>query len=103
MTKKVMGKFGANSKLSNTITLEPDTENQQPQDGADIKGKSLSHLSTNFRTLVEYCLKRNETYDEPNLEKIVTQTFDLCFSLENECEFHVHQVIFLRRCFCYSS
>ena len=102
---KVIGKFGSNSKLSNTITLEPENENQA-QEAADSKGKqvnstapTLSRLSLNLKALCEYCLRQSDSdsnvefnAESSSLEKIVNQTYDLCFNLENGCKFFLHQV-----------
>ena len=86
MIKIVIGKFGAESKLSNTITIEPGQYND---------------LSWSFRKLLEYCLSQNNLIitksqinigEEDSLDKIIKQTSDLCFLLDNECKFYVHKV-----------
>jgi len=83
----VIGKFGAESKLSNTIMIEPETAN-----ATTAVSNVNNELSLSFRKLLDPCCLTNQEKDE--FEKIVMQTSDLCFHLETQYKFYVHKVNF---------
>jgi len=90
----VIGKFGAESKLSNTITIEPETVNT-----TSMTPMTENDLSLSFRKLLEASCFINQ--DRKEYEKIIMQTSDLCFHLENEFKFFVHQVGFYLLIYAY--
>ena len=90
----MIGKFGAESKLSNTITIEPESTTN----AANNNGIMANDLNDDFRKLLEYCINENiPNIDNDNvdnsLENIVRQTSDLYFHFENDLTFCVHKVI----------
>jgi hypothetical protein len=100
---KVIGKFGASTKLSNVITIEP-KDNQISSDSSVLLNTSskTSRISSDFRQLAFYSLpeevrrsmNKSESAQEINLENVVDVTHDLCFNLMDETEsfFKVHKV-----------
>jgi hypothetical protein len=90
----VIGKFGAESKLRNTITIDPETVNT-----TSVPAMTNNDLSLSFRKLLEASCFINQ--DRNEFEKIIMQTSDLCFHLENEHKFFVHQVTFYLLFFTY--
>jgi hypothetical protein len=82
----VIGKFGTESKLSNTITIEPEAASTTA-----LTSTNVNELGLSFRKLLEpSCLENSQ--EKSDFEKIVMQTADLCFHLENQYKFYVHQV-----------
>lgn len=83
-----MGKFGANSKLSNTITVEPDEDDLIV--GAD--GLKLTQLHLDFSQLAHSCLpiELRNNIGSNKLDSIVTSDFRI--KVENNHYFNVHKV-----------
>lgn len=94
----MIGKFGANSKLSTTITI----------DSSDFGQKmTASGLSGEMRQLVRNCLPKevlDQIQDETeqksgaDLSEIVDTSHDLCLILEDGLSFRVHKAFVAERC-----
>lgn len=89
----MIGKFGVNSKLSQTITI--DSSDLSDSNGAIVSSK----ISNDFRQLAYACLpdelKKDisiQQTDDANFSSIVNLTHDLCLTLENDQKFNVHKV-----------
>ena len=109
----MIGKFGASTKLSNIITIEP-KDRPISSDASSLASTSSksSRISYNFGQLALSCLpdKLREASDliKLDLKKIVESTHDLRFSLRNEnneeevCSvesaFNVHKAFIAERC-----
>lgn len=95
---QVIGKFGANSKLSNTITIDSNEHYglQKSEFGADMKQLALSCLPREVRDGEDAQeLEKNARHD---LTSIVDATHDLCLRLENGYTFRVHKAFVAERC-----
>jgi hypothetical protein len=105
----VIGKFGANTKLSNTITIEPKDLPLLNSDYTSALNKQ-SKISLDFRRLALNALPPTlrENVDN-NLKKVVELTYDLCLTVlsdnsENDAsnninlQFFVHKAFIAERC-----
>ena len=94
----MIGKFGANSKLSNTITIDSNEHYglQKSEFGADMKQLALSCLPREVRDGDDSQeLEKNARHD---LTSILDATHDLCLRLENGYTFRVHKAFVAERC-----
>lgn len=84
-----MGKFGANSKLTNVVTIEPDDEELV----LAPNGTKLSQLSYDLNRLAESCIP-NELKETSNdkFKSIVKTTSDFLIKVEEVYRFNVHKV-----------
>jgi hypothetical protein len=98
----VIGKFGASTKLSNVISIEP-KDNPISSDLSVLPNTSskTGRISLDFKQLAYFSLppQLRETIARPDvsidLEKVVSSTHDLCVDLSDENEgavFRVHKV-----------
>ena len=98
----LMGKFGANSKLSHTINIEPDYE-------VNVLTGSIkpSKLSDDLKKLAKCCVSFNDddennrnSNQEDNLYKVVKFTHDLCIVVEEDSDykFYAHRAFVEERC-----
>lgn len=98
----VIGKFGANTKLSHTITIEP---KDRPISSLPSSNSQLSRISLDFKQLAYYSLPleiRNSLLTKTgslDLQRIVDLTHDMCFELSDEATvFNVHKAFIAERC-----
>lgn len=115
---KVIGKFGANSKLSNTITI--DSSSMSAADYGGNQHQQRIQLSNDLKQLALSCLPKQLRDTDPELQQlarsnphharltdIVDTTHDLCLRLDlgggddgdgAECTFRVHKAFLAERC-----
>lgn len=87
------GKFGSDSKLRNTISIEP-------HDFVLANSSNKTNLvGQEFRQLAKYCIPRELVEDtitnelnQLNLNKIVEVTHDLIITVEDNHKFYAHKV-----------
>ena len=101
---KVIGKFGLNSKLSNTITIEAndneiDTSSGNKKQTATGSSSGLNKINSDLKKLVDCCVPSGLKSCSLNssLELIVKNTHDLCFILEDNYTFYAHKVILAQK------
>ncbi len=86
---KVMGKFGANSKLTEMITIEPDKDDLVER----IDGQKMNQINVDFSHLAHCCLPndlRNNSYsNKPDL----ISTSDIRIKVEDTYYFNAHKVL----------
>lgn len=84
-----MGKFGAKTKLTNTITIEPDDDDLKESSS----GFKMNQISFDLSKLANNCLP-SELKDTTNdqLDSIVKITSDFYIKLEDIYVFNVHKV-----------
>ena len=86
----LIGKFGVNSRLSNTITIEPEYEIDP-----ETNLPKPRQLSMNLKGLAKSCLPES---DKVGLEKIVLNTHDLCITIDGTEKYLVHKAFMVERC-----
>ena len=93
----MIGKFGTNSKLSTTITIESSYYGHEASElSADMRQLALSTLPKGIEW-EDGELMKNSTDERKNLDTIVDVTHDLCLNLD-DCSFRVHKLFLAERC-----